>query len=129
MKTSWRRSAARPLICSSAASAGVPAAIENQLGLKYFAGCAEDHLDSPYYGIEGLYGERTAVTFGRKELAALLTRAGFSGQEWHYPFPDYKLPSVVVSEPALSLAQFDVPSLLFRARSLDYRGNLKSGNG
>ena len=98
-------------------------AIENQLGLKYFAGCAEDHLDSPYYGIEGLYGERTAVTFGRKELAALLTGAGFSGQEWHYPFPDYKLPSVVVSEPALSLAQFDVPSLLFRARSLDYRGS------
>jgi len=98
-------------------------AIENQLGLKYFAGCAEDHLDRPYYGIEGLYGERTAVTFGRKELAALLTQAGFSGQEWHYPFPDYKLPTVVVGEPALSLAQFDVPSLLFRARSLDYRGS------
>ena len=97
-------------------------AIENQLGLKYFAGCAEDHLDIPYAGIEGLYGERTAVTFGRKELAALLARAGFSEQEWHYPFPDYKLPDVVVSEPALSLAQFDVPSLLFRTRSLDYRG-------
>lgn len=98
-------------------------AIENQLGLKYFAGCAEDHLDRPYHGIEGLYDERSAVTFGRRELAGLLAGAGFPGQEWHYPFPDYKLPSVVVSEPALSLAQFDVPSLLFRTRSLDYRGS------
>jgi hypothetical protein len=74
-------------------------AIENQLGLKYFAGCAEDHLDLPYAGIEGLYGKRTAVTFGRRELAELLARAGFASQEWHFPFPDYKLPGVVVANP------------------------------
>lgn len=98
-------------------------AIENQLGLKYFAGCAEDHLGRPYYGIEGLYGARTAATFGRKQLTELLGRAGFPGQDWHYPFPDYKLPAVIVSEPALSSAQLDVPSLLFRAPSRDYGGS------
>lgn len=98
-------------------------AIENRLGLKYFAGCAEDHLDVPYAGIEDLYGERTAVTFGRRELSALLSSAGLPAQSWSYPFPDYKVPTVVVSEPAMSMAALDVPALLFRARSRDYRGS------
>lgn len=32
-------------------------AIENQLGLKYFAGRPEDHNGVPMYGIEDLYGD------------------------------------------------------------------------
>ncbi len=32
-------------------------AIENQLGLKYFAGCAEDHLGQAMVGIEDRYGD------------------------------------------------------------------------
>jgi SAM-dependent methyltransferase len=98
-------------------------AIENRLGLKYFAGCAEDHLDRPYSGIEDLYGPHTAVTFGKNELANLLSKAGFRVQDWYYPFPDYKVPSIVVAEGAMADPGFDVPALLFRARSRDYRGN------
>jgi len=97
-------------------------AIENRLGLKYFAGCGEDHLGRPYTGIEDLYGERTAVTFGRGELSALLSAAGLPSQQWYYPFPDYKIPNVVVAERALRMQEFDVPALLFRARSRDYGG-------
>ena len=33
-------------------------AIENQLGLKYFAGAPEDHLGVPMRGVEGLYAEQ-----------------------------------------------------------------------
>lgn len=98
-------------------------AIENRLGMKYFAGCAEDHLDRAFAGVEDLYGSATAVTFGKGELATLLAEAGFRSQEWFYPFPDYKVPAVVVSEEAMAEPRFDVPALVFRARSRDYRGS------
>ena len=44
-------------------------AIENQLGLKYFAGAPEDHLGQPMYGIEGRYQKDQPQTFGRRVLA------------------------------------------------------------
>ncbi|HWJ99869.1 MAG TPA: class I SAM-dependent methyltransferase [Xanthobacteraceae bacterium] len=75
-------------------------AIENQLGLKYFAGSLEDHISRQMHGIEDLYTEKSAVTFGRAELSHRMERAGFSSQEWFFPFPDYKLPTCVFSEHA-----------------------------
>lgn len=75
-------------------------AIENKLGLKYWAGCTEDHtgkmFDSLYdYPRPG--GEsRIPVTFTRNELNQLLRRAGYSWTEFYYPFPDYKLPTVII---------------------------------
>ncbi len=77
-------------------------AIENQLGLKYFAGCAEDHEAAPMVGIEDRYRADGAVTFGRAELGARLAAAGFAAIRWWYPFPDYKLPVAVFSEAAVS---------------------------
>lgn len=76
-------------------------AIENKLGLKYWAGAPEDHLGIPFCGVESLYGERTAVTFGRRELDEILRRAGFVQTEFLFPFPDYKLPHVVLTEAAI----------------------------
>ncbi|MEC4681095.1 MAG: glycosyltransferase, partial [Nitrospirota bacterium] len=73
-------------------------AIENQIGLKYFAGFSEDHIGKPMFGIEEHYGCNSAVTFGRKDLGVRTSRAGLSVQEWWYPFPDYKLPSLMLSE-------------------------------
>jgi len=73
-------------------------AIENQLGLKYFAGRPEDHNGVPMYGIEDLYGSVDAVTFGKQELTGLLSTAGWSHQRWWYPFPDYKFPISILSE-------------------------------
>ena len=39
-------------------------AMENQLGLKYFAGAPEDHIPQPFFGINDLYGDDSPVTFG-----------------------------------------------------------------
>jgi SAM-dependent methyltransferase len=72
-------------------------AIENQLGLKYFAGSPEDHTGISMYGIEDLYDVDTVVTFGQKELQERLSLSGFPSQNWWFPFPDYKLPVTVLS--------------------------------
>lgn len=88
-------------------------AIENQLGLKYFAGYAEDHTSTPMYGIEDRYTATGVVTFGRLELAQKLTHAGLTSQQWLYPYPDYKLPSTVLSERAVQCTDpVDLSSLL-----------------
>jgi glycosyltransferase involved in cell wall biosynthesis/SAM-dependent methyltransferase len=73
-------------------------AIENQLGLRYLLGYGEDHLDEPWAGIEGYGGQHRVATPGQRTLGRLLAEAGFDAQRWLYPFPDYKLPSTVVSE-------------------------------
>lgn len=71
-------------------------AIENQLGLKYFAGMPEDHLARAMFGINDLYGKGTATTYGRVELSNMLREAGFGSVEVALPFPDYKLPTSVL---------------------------------
>ncbi len=73
-------------------------AIENQLGLKYFAMYPEDHLGEPMAGIENRYGPESAVTFGRSTLRGLLAGAGLKEQQWRFPFPDYKFPTLVLTE-------------------------------
>lgn len=97
-------------------------AIENKLGLKYFNACAEDHIGVPFYGLQGLYGTKTPRTFGRHELINLLEEVGASRYCFYYPFPDYKLPSVVVSEKGLNDQLFDPVDLLARAHARDYSG-------
>jgi 2-polyprenyl-3-methyl-5-hydroxy-6-metoxy-1,4-benzoquinol methylase len=82
-------------------------AIENQLGLKYFAGAPEDHFGKPMVGIEGRYGKDQAQTFGRSVLTKLLQQAGFEASNFLAPFPDYKLPSSIVSEAGFAHPHFD----------------------
>lgn len=99
-------------------------AIENQLGLKYFNGCAEDHLGKPFVGIQDLYAPKRGVrTFGRRVLSKVLSRAGLSDQQWMYPYPDYKLPNVVLTDEALQTPVFEAIDLLVRSYSEDYTGN------
>ena len=43
-------------------------AIENQFGLKYWAGCREDHLGTYFSGLEGYHGGGSARTFTRRGL-------------------------------------------------------------
>ncbi len=100
-------------------------AIENQLGLKYFNGCSEDHLGSLFSGIQDLYQPTGGVrTFGRKALSEVLNRAGLSQQRWMYPFPDYKVPNIVLSDAALAHPEFNAADLLLRSFSEDYSGNM-----
>ena len=97
-------------------------AIENQLGLKYLNGCSEDHTGVPYFGINDLYGVGTPVTFGRRELESRLRAAGFADVTFLYPFPDYKLPTVLLAEGAFNHPEFVPADLLFRDFSRDYCG-------
>ena len=73
-------------------------AIENKLGLKYLAGAPEDHTGRPYFGIENRYTPSTPITFGKGELKEILVQAGFWQTRFWYPFPDYKLPKVILTE-------------------------------
>lgn len=95
-------------------------AIENQLGLKYFNGCGEDHTAIPYYGITDRYTKRTVVTFGKHELSEIVKKVGLCEQEFFYPFPDYKLPEIILSERAINDFDFKVGDLLSFTKSRVY---------
>ena len=75
-------------------------AIENQMGLAYWMGANEDHLNEPWVGLEGYVSTSTVKTFSKPVLSSLLTDAGFKHQNWLYPFPDYKLPLTILSDRA-----------------------------
>ena len=82
-------------------------AIENQFGLKYFAGAPEDHLNIPMYGIEGRYENNQPETFGKEVLKKLLKSSGFQFIEFLAPFPDYKLPTSIITEAGCIDSEFD----------------------
>lgn len=76
-------------------------AIENRLGMKYFAGYNEDHLAKPFVGIEGYDCEEKVRTFSYSEIRKLLNSCGFNKLQFAFPFPDYKLPQAIYDEEAL----------------------------
>lgn len=86
-------------------------AIENRLGMKYFAGAVEDHHGSAYVGITG-YSTIGARTYSRSELCALLKDMGWGDIYFYYPYPDYKMPSVIYSD--------DMPGGDFLPAVVDY---------
>ncbi|MBD9369583.1 glycosyltransferase [Xanthomonas sp. XNM01] len=91
-------------------------AIENKLGLKYFAGAPEDHLGRPMLGIGDLYEPRGPRTYGRVELETMLRDAGFARTGLALPFPDYKLPtSVLLSSGRDAMPGFDGGAALAEA--------------
>ena len=75
-------------------------AIENQLGLKYFAGCKEDHTGGFFDGIEGYRETEGVRTFSRDALKTLLEESGYKSR-FYYPYPDYKLPHTIYSDDRL----------------------------
>ncbi len=97
-------------------------AIENKLGLKYFNGRPEDHLGKPFYGVNDLYASSDPATFGRRELEGLLADAGLAIGMTCFPFPDYKLPTVVISDAGLKEPDFNAGDLLSGIESRDYSG-------
>lgn len=73
-------------------------AIENKLGMKYFAGSSEDHLGIPFVGIEGYKAQDQVKTFSRSQLIDLVIGCGFESTYFYYPYPDYKLPTIIFSD-------------------------------
>lgn len=73
-------------------------AIENRLGLKYWAGCTEDHVGTYFEGIEGYPNTTGVKTFSRKELEEIFEATGNWNVDFYYPYPDYKLPMTIYSD-------------------------------
>ena len=73
-------------------------AIENKLGMKYFAGAPEDHTSIIYDGIVGYQNKAGIKTFGKLELQNLLKEVGLKYTKFYYPLPDYKLPNAIFSD-------------------------------
>lgn len=73
-------------------------AIENQMGMKYFAGCQEDHVGKYFEGIEGYRNTDGVRTFTKAGLEKIFARTGFEQYKFYYPYPDYKLPMSIYSD-------------------------------
>lgn len=73
-------------------------AIENKYGLKYFAGCTEDHVGKYFSGIENYQEGGSACTFSRKGLEKIFAACGIRESRFYYPYPDYKFMTTVYSD-------------------------------
>lgn len=111
-------------------------AIENRMGLKYLAGCQEDHVGLYFEGIEGYTQTSSAKTFSKTELIHIVEDAGFKEYEFYYPYPDYKFPSVLYSDEWLpkvgelqnNSCSLDTERLLLFNETLAYNELIKSGD-
>lgn len=96
-------------------------AIENQLGLKYFAGCREDHVGKYFEGIEGYTTTNGVKTFSKKVLKEMIEDSGYTDVKFAYPYPDYKLPTTIYTDDFLpvkgelvnNLRNFDADRMVF----------------
>ena len=68
------------------------------MGMKYWAGCAEDHLSRFFAGIEDYPDGGVVRTFTRNGLR-LMRKCGVADYHFYYPYPDYNLlPDTIYSD-------------------------------
>jgi len=73
-------------------------AIENKLGMKYWAGCKEDHYGTYFSGIEDYPNGGGVRTFTRRGLEQIMDANGIKEYSFYYPYPDYKFTTTVYSD-------------------------------
>lgn len=73
-------------------------AIENKFGLKYWAGCKEDHLGTYFSSLEDYPDGGVVRTFTRDGLLKIAQKCGFTQTQMYYPFPDYKFMTTLYSD-------------------------------
>lgn len=78
-------------------------AIENKFGLKYWAGCREDHLGTFFSSIENYPEGGVVRTFTDRGLIEIAKRCGFEKYKMYYPYPDYKFMNNLYSDSRLPL--------------------------
>lgn len=76
-------------------------AIENKFGLKYWAGCKEDHVGTFFAGIEDYPQGGGVRTFTRNGLEKICASSGITEYSFYYPYPDYKFMTTVYSDKQL----------------------------
>ncbi|MCD7863969.1 MAG: class I SAM-dependent methyltransferase [Lachnospiraceae bacterium] len=110
-------------------------AIENKYGLKYFAGCKEDHLGTYFSGIENYAAGGGVRTFSRPGLEQIFASCGMKDYHFYYPYPDYKFMTTVYSDERLpkkgelsnNLRNFDRDRLLLFDERNAFDGILEDG--
>ena len=73
-------------------------AIENKYGLKYWAGCREDHLGTFFSNIENYPDGGGVRTFSKKGLERIFDSCGETEYSFYYPYPDYKFMTTLYSD-------------------------------
>ncbi len=110
-------------------------AIENKYGLKYFAGCKEDHLGTFFSGIENYANGGGVRTFSRNGLENIFKECGIEEYSFYYPYPDYKFMTTVFSDkkqPAFgelsnNMRNYDRDRMLLFNEKHAYDGLVKDG--
>ena len=110
-------------------------AIENKYGLKYFAGCKEDHLGTYFSGIENYQAEDGVRTFSRRGLERIFTKCGVQESHFYYPYPDYKFMTTLYSDAYLpgkgelsnNLRNFDRDRMLLFDEKSAFDGMVEDG--
>ena len=123
----------RILMRHLARSGRIIIAIENKYGMKYFAGCKEDHLGTYFSGIENYEGGGGVRTFSRKGLERIFDRCGASEYHFYYPYPDYKFMTTLYSDAYLpgkgeltnNLRNFDRDRMLLFSEKAAFNGILE----
>lgn len=88
-------------------------AIENRLGLKYFAGAPEDHTDGYFDGIRDYEGNHSVQTFSKGEWERLMKSCGLDHYRFYYPYPDYKFPREIFTDESLKVQKYGLPAWNF----------------
>lgn len=110
-------------------------AIENKYGLKYFAGCVEDHLGTYFSGIENYVDGGGVRTFTRNGLERIFAKCGVREYHFYYPYPDYKFMHTLYSDARLpkqgelsdNLRNFDRDRMVLFHEKNAYDGVVEDG--
>ena len=77
-------------------------AMENKLGMKYFAGCQEEQKGGFYVGIEDYSAWDSNIhPMSKKELEDMLGELDVRSYRFYYPYPDYKYPTIIYTDDCL----------------------------
>ncbi len=77
-------------------------ALENKLGMKYFAGCQEEQQGGYYVGIEDYSSwDGDIQPLSKKEIEDVLNAIGDIEYKFYYPYPDYKYPTIIYTDECL----------------------------
>ncbi len=98
-------------------------AIENRMGLKYWLGANEDHIGRPYIGLYDYPQSQGIRTYDKKSLEALFCSVGLCSFRFLYPFPDYKLPQLLLTDTFIRRDRY-ASSPLYRLSSQDYQASM-----
>lgn len=118
------------------ASGKIVIAIENRYGLKYWAGCKEDHLGTYFSGLEGYKPEDGVKTFSKKGLERIFKTCNEANVHFYYPYPDYKFMNMLFSderlpqkgELCLNMRNFDRDRVKLFDEKAVFDGIIEDGN-